>query len=272
MHFLQYLLIQWRPSETRPRANHLQLPNFYLSSFICDLLSTILFPLLLIFTLAVSRLPAGRLNNHTTPLNSMTQDTIHYLALGDSYTIGESVPVTESFPGQWVQTLRQKGRNVAAPEIIAKTGWTTDELQAAIDRYHFRTDYDFVTLLIGVNNQYRGRSVENYKPEFERLLQQAIRFAGNDPAKVAVLSIPDWGVTPFAEGRNRQQIAAEIDQYNAANQELAAKYHVHYINITQWTREAAADNELLAADGLHPSGKEYKRWAEQLAVYFLSKY
>lgn len=194
-------------------------------------------------------------------------DTIHYLALGDSYTIGESVPVTENFPYQATQILRRNGVNIAAPEIIAKTGWTTDELQKAINQYHFRTEYDFVTLLIGVNNQYRGRPVSEYEPEFENLLKQAIAFAGNNPSHVAVLSIPDWGITPFAEGRDRKQVATEIDTYNAANKRIAEKYKVHYIDITPWTREADTDLTLLAADGLHPSGKEYKRWAEQVAAW-----
>lgn len=233
------------------------------------IMKIIMFPLLLIFTLAAAMETAAP--KPTTPMMNSTPDTIHYLALGDSYTIGEALPITESFPVQFVQLLRQNGRPAAAPEIIAKTGWTTDELQAAINPYHFRTGYDFITLLIGVNNQYRGRPVEQYQPEFEQLLTLAIRLAGNDPAKVAVLSIPDWGVTPFAEGRDRQQIATEIDHYNAANQTIAARYHVHYINITPWTREAAQDATLLAADGLHPSGKEYQRWAAQLLNYFLAK-
>lgn len=131
--------------------------------------------------------------------------------------------------------------------------------------------FDFVTLLIGVNNQYRGRSVENYKPQFEELLRKAIRFAGNKADHVVVLSIPDWGVTPFANGRDKAQIATEIDAYNAANKQIAQQYQVHYIDITPWTREAANDNSLLAADGLHPSGKEYKRWAEKIVIFFKSK-
>lgn len=194
-----------------------------------------------------------------------------YLALGDSYTIGESVPLSDNFPSQTVQLLRKNGMEIGAPEIVAKTGWTTDELQAAINQHHFQTQYDFVSLLIGVNNQYRGRSAAEYATEFESLLQQAIRFAGNNSQHVVVISIPDWGVTPFASGRDREQIAKEIDEYNSINKKMAADYHVHYIDITPWTREAASDASLLAADGLHPSGKEYKRWAEQLAGFFQKK-
>lgn len=190
-----------------------------------------------------------------------------YLALGDSYTIGESVLLTENFPSQTVQLLRKAGHDFYAPEIIAKTGWTTDELQAAIDTHHFRASYDFVSLLIGVNNQYRGRNTAEYEKEFTALLQQAIHFAGNDTAHVAVISIPDWGVTPFAEGRDRQQIAREIDAYNNINKKVAGELGVHYIDITPWTREAAANPVLLAGDGLHPSSKEYFRWAEKLADF-----
>jgi lysophospholipase L1-like esterase len=192
-----------------------------------------------------------------------------YLALGDSYTIGESVLLTESFPHQAVQALRQKGMNVTAPEIIAKTGWTTDELQTAINNHKFLPEYDFVSLLIGVNNQYRSYPVEQYEKEFEVLLKQAIKFAGGDAGHVVVLSIPDWGATPFAEGRDRQQIATEIDAYNAINKKISEHYNVHYTDITPGTKEAATDNTLVAADGLHPSGKEYERWAQKVAKHFV---
>jgi len=189
----------------------------------------------------------------------------NFLALGDSYTIGESVLPTENFPNQTVQLLNNKRFSFNTPEIIAKTGWTTDELQSAINNYSFHPPYDFVTLLIGVNNQYRGFTAENYKPEFENLLKQAIQFAGSKSEHVIVISIPDWGVTPFADGRDRLQIAKEIDEYNAANKMIAEKYKVHYLDITPGTREAAANLSLLAAEGLHPSSKEYQRWAVSLA-------
>lgn len=195
-----------------------------------------------------------------TPLTNMT-----FLALGDSYTIGESVLPQESFPYQTVQLLRNAGYSFDSPEIIAKTGWTTDELQSAINDHQFLSKYDLVTLLIGVNNQYRGKVVETYKPEFENLLKQAIQFAGNDTSHVFVLSIPDWGATPFAEGRDRNQIAKEIDDYNNANKTIAEKYHVSYIDITMDTREAVNDLSLVAADGLHPSAKDYNRWAVKLS-------
>jgi len=197
--------------------------------------------------------------------------TCTYLALGDSYTIGEKVVAEENFPSQTVSLLREKGRKMAKPRIIAKTGWTTGELQAALNKARLKKQYDFVTLLIGVNNQYRGLKVVDYIPEFEHLLKQAIGLAGNDATHVVVLSIPDWGVTPFAEGRDRKQIAADIDAYNAANRLLAEKYKVHYINITPATRKAPADASLLAEDGLHPSGKAYAEWAAEICQYLLSK-
>jgi lysophospholipase L1-like esterase len=203
-----------------------------------------------------------------------TERTLDYLALGDSYTIGEAVAASENFPFQTVKLLNQNGFNFQSPRIIAKTGWTTDELEAGIAGQNepLLTRYDLVTLLIGVNNQYRGRSLENYKKEFEELLQKAIDYAGNKMDHVIVLSIPDWGITPFAKGKDTSQIAEEIDQYNKANKEIAAYYKVHFIDITTWTREAETDLSLLASDGLHPSGKEYKRWAEKIAELVRSIY
>lgn len=188
-----------------------------------------------------------------------------YLALGDSYTIGEKVKAAENFPNQTVALLREQGLDFKTPVIVAKTGWTTDDLQEGIRESKLQQHYDFVTLLIGVNNQYRERTVADYNPQFETLLKKALRFARNNPRHVIVLSIPDWGVTPFADGRDRKQIAARIDEYNAANKLIADRYKVHYINITPGTREAANDKELLTNDGLHPSGKEYKKWAIEVA-------
>jgi lysophospholipase L1-like esterase len=186
------------------------------------------------------------------------------LCLGDSYTIGEMVLPNENFPNQTAQLFHRSGHDFADPEILAKTGWTTDELQNAINKYHFKASYDFVTLLIGVNNQYRGRAVQDYKPQFESLLQQSIKLANGKADHVIVLSIPDWGVTPFAKDRNRNSIAKEIDDYNQANKEISSTYHVNYIDVTPGTREAADDLSLLAADGLHPSAKEYARWSEKI--------
>jgi lysophospholipase L1-like esterase len=200
----------------------------------------------------------------------MQQTKLHYLALGDSYTIGEGVPLFESFPYQAVQKLRKKDIPFAAPEIVAKTGWTSDELQAGIRNTRLLPKYDLVSLLIGVNNQYRGQSTDVYAAEFESLLKQAIVFAGNDKNRVVVLSIPDWGATPFAEGRDRAKITTEIDAFNAINRKIAGQYKVQYIDITPGTRMAAQDPSLVTKDKLHPSGKEYTKWAEELAKFVMT--
>lgn len=188
-----------------------------------------------------------------------------YLALGDSYTIGEQVSFAENFPNQTVQILRRSGMDFYAAEIIAKTGWTTDELSSAIENTTTLEQYDVVSLLIGVNNQYRGRSATEFKIEFEHLLQKAIQFSGNRPYRVVVLSIPDWGVTPFAEGRDRKQVAEEINVFNDICKKSAAAFKARFINITTSQREDGNKTDFLAADGLHPSGKEYKKWADELA-------
>ena len=215
------------------------------------------FVLILIFSCTKDKYPL--------PMIDQTKISYAYLALGDSYTIGESVPAPDNFPNQTVLLLKNAAYDLKPAEILAKTGWTTDELQNNINNHSFTPPYDIVTLLIGVNNQYRGRPVDTYKPEFENLLKQAIQYAGGKADHVIVLSIPDWGVTPFANGRDRTQIAREIDEYNAANKNISENYKVYYIDITPWTREAATDLSLLATDGLHPSSKEYKRWSEKLA-------
>ncbi|MBN9482206.1 MAG: lysophospholipase [Bacteroidetes bacterium 43-93] len=191
--------------------------------------------------------------------------TYTYLALGDSYTIGEQVPLHENFPFQTAALLKKEGLQVADPVIIATTGWTTDELAAAIRERNLQETFSFVTLLIGVNNQYRGRDLENYKEEYTQLLDQAIRFANGHTQNVFVLSTPDWGVTPFAEGKDRQKVAQEIDAYNKAEQEITEAHKCHYIYITDSTRKNGTTAAYLAEDGLHPSGNEYRVWAERLA-------
>jgi lysophospholipase L1-like esterase len=198
-----------------------------------------------------------------------------YLALGDSYTIGELLPASENFPNQVCGLLNRQSVLIEKPLIIAKTGWTTDELMQGIieadETEPLSKSYDFVSLLIGVNNQYRGHSPEQYLTDFEKLLKDAVKFAGNRKDNVIVLSIPDWGVTPFACERDQKQITKEIDVFNHINRSITAKMGIHYIYITDWTREAATDFSLLTSDGLHPSGKEYKRWAEKIADYFLKQ-
>ncbi len=193
------------------------------------------------------------------------RDMYSYLALGDSYTIGEQVPAADNFPNQAVKLLRAMKMDVADPVIIATTGWTTDELAASIREHNIHETFSFVTLLIGVNNQYRGRSIDNYRSEFMQLFTQAILFAGGSSQHVFVLSIPDWGVTPFAEGKDRAEIAKGIDAYNASCKEITLAGNGHFIEITESTRQNGQKSDYLVGDALHPSGKEYAIWAKRLA-------
>ncbi len=188
-----------------------------------------------------------------------------YLALGDSYTVGEQLNIRQSFPYQTVQLLRKKGFDFYAPEIIATTGWTTDELMEGIDHTVFLPKYDFVTLLIGVNNQYRGREARLFEVELEDLVQRAIEYAGNNADQVFVLSIPDWGVTPFAKDRDTTKIAAEIDAFNAVCEAMAKKYLTHFIDINTSYREDGGKLDYVADDQLHPNGKAYTKWATTLS-------
>ncbi len=187
------------------------------------------------------------------------------LALGDSYTIGEGVAPTDRWPCQLAARLRDCGIPLAEPTLIATTGWSTAELLAAIDAAPPVGPFDLVTLLIGVNDQYRGYPCDAaYRSRLEALLARAVAFAGARPQRVIVLSIPDWGVTPFAADRDRAGIAAAIDTFNATNREAARAAGAHWLDITPLSREAAANPALLAADGLHPSAAMYARWVELL--------
>lgn len=187
------------------------------------------------------------------------------LALGDSYTIGESVAEGERWPNHLQQLLAKENLRCDPPKIIAKTGWTTDELQKAIEQNELQPAYHLVTLLIGVNNQYRGRDAEQYRSELRELIQFAISKAEGNPKRVVLLSIPDWGVTPFAKGRDRSKIASEIDVYNQVKKEEAERAQVQFVDITDITRDIAGDKaDLIADDGLHPSGKMYLQWAQRV--------
>ncbi len=185
-----------------------------------------------------------------------------YLALGDSYTVGESVKVEERWPVLIADRIKAEGNEISGAKIIARTGWTTDELFKGIDDADVSGKYDFVSLLIGVNNQFRGRDIEDFRTEFKELLDRAIGFA-YEKEKVFVVSIPDWGAMPFAEGRNRAKIGREIDAYNRVVQEESAKQNIKFIDITPISREAKEDLSLVARDDLHPSGKMYRRWVEE---------
>ncbi len=198
----------------------------------------------------------------------MTVKTINYLALGDSYTIGEGVDEEERYPNQLVTRMNAIGGQLFFPAtIIAKTGWTVDELDAGItERQPSAKGYDLVTLLIGVNNQYRGRPVADYEKDFEAMLKRAIDFARGKNDRVIVLSIPDWSVTGFAKARNTDQkkVGAEIDAYNAAKKALCNKYQVAFIDITEDYRVIGGQTEMMAEDRLHPSGLVYTRWTDKL--------
>ncbi|WP_455423685.1 SGNH/GDSL hydrolase family protein [Chloracidobacterium validum] len=197
-------------------------------------------------------------------MTSKDASAMRYLALGDSYTIGEGVADSERFPEQLCAALRRQGRTVAPPQVIARTGWTTDELTAAIAADRPSGTFDLVTLLIGVNDQYRRRTPEEYRPQFRAVLAQAVEFAGGRAARVIVISIPDWCVTPFAAAQHRQDEGSSIDQFNAVNREEALAVGAHYVEVTSISRRAAQDRSWLAADGLHPSGRMYAAWVEAL--------
>lgn len=191
-------------------------------------------------------------------------DSATYLALGDSYTIGESVPQPERWPLQLADSLQLAGI-AAEVTIIAKTGWTTAELQTGIEQAEITGEtYDMVSLLIGVNNQFRGQSLSTYKIEFQELLEASIAFAGGRADKVFVLSIPDYGVTPFAANRNPEQIAIEIDSFNTAHRVICDEFSVQWFDITAISRDATSVPELIAEDNLHPSGEMYRRWVQSI--------
>ena len=193
---------------------------------------------------------------------SQERQPVRYLALGDSYTIGAGVAPAERWPVQLAAQLRANGLIVAEPLIIARTGWTTDELMAGIERQQPQGPFDLVSLLIGVNDQYRGRGADAYRQKLRQLLHSAITYAGGHPAHVIVLSMPDWSVTPFAAGQPRAAIAAAIDHFNAINRQETAQAGAHYVDVTPVSRQALQDASLLATDGLHPSGKMYTQWVE----------
>lgn len=193
------------------------------------------------------------------------------LFLGDSYTIGEGVEISKNFPNQLIACLKSMNISTTNQFILAKTGWTTFELLDAIDKTDISNDQSFVTLLIGVNNQYRGLDFSIYVSEFELLLKKAIHFATDKSSSVIVLSIPDWGKTPFAEGRDADQIQKEIDQYNEINKKISNKYGVNYLDITNDYRKHANDPTYLAADLLHPSEKEYEIWSTKLTEIIMKQ-
>jgi len=197
---------------------------------------------------------------------SKEPDSYSYLALGDSYTIGESVKESERWPVQLYKSLKNK---ISYPTIIAKSGWTTDQLIDTLNKTKFK-NYDFVSLLIGVNNQYRGRSIESFKKDFIELLERSIKYANGKKERVFVVSIPDWGVTPFANGKDRNIIEKEINEFNNIISKECSINEIKFFDVTQNSRTASQNKSLIAEDGLHPSKKMYKQWVKIIKPYFKS--
>lgn len=188
-----------------------------------------------------------------------------YLALGDSYTIGEKVATGKRWPVQLIEKLDQAGFAFQNPEIIARTGWRTDELLAAMDKNLEDEKYDLVSVLIGVNNQYQGKPIATFKREFETILKRAIAHCKNGKKRVFVVGIPDYGVTPFGKKSGKSNIGKEIGSYNAICKHIAAEYEIPFYSITDISLHAKNEPDLIAPDGLHPSGEMYRRWVEKIA-------
>ena len=195
-------------------------------------------------------------------------EPIRYLALGDSYTIGESVPSDQSFPAQLVDSLKALGVNVSSYKIIAQTGWTTTNLKLAIEASTLKDTFNLVSLLIGVNNQYQGKSIGLYEQEFVELAERAIQFADGKKENVFVVSIPDYGYTPFGKN-NQMTISSEIDLYNSINKRLSDSLGLKYYNITPITQKGLSETDLVAGDGLHPSAKMYKEWVKLILKQYI---
>lgn len=189
-------------------------------------------------------------------------EPIRLLALGDSYTIGEGVAPGQRWPALLARRLRDGGVESADPIIVARTGWTVAELESGIDQAAPSGTFELATLQIGVNDQFRGYPVNDFVDEFAAMLERAVGFAGRVPGRVIVLSIPDWGVTPFAAGRDRDRIATEIDAFNRVVAAESGRRGAGFVDVTPISRRAADDPGLLAGDGLHPSGEMYSLWVD----------
>jgi acyl-CoA thioesterase-1 len=203
--------------------------------------------------------------NDIKPSVVVVKEPIRYLALGDSYTIGESVPPTDNFPTQLADSLKASNKKVSSCNIIARTGWTTSSLINAINASTYKDTFNLVSLLIGVNNQYQGKDIETYKIEFVQLAERAIKYAGGIKENVFIVSIPDYGYTPFGKS-NQMQISQQIDLFNAANKQLSDSLGLIYYNITPISRKGLAEPDLVAGDGLHPSAKMYAEWVNLIMI------
>jgi len=217
---------------------------------------------ILLFGMLLLTLNMGCVEDHAAPV-AAASTSVPYLALGDSYTIGESVPTADRWPVQLARMSQNQPVPLASPDIIARTGWTTAELQVAIDDANNHKTYGLVSLLIGVNNQYRGQGVGTYRNEFRELLRTAVRFAGGRAGRVVVLSIPDWGQAPFAQGQDLARIGSEIDAFNGVARQECQQMGVAYVDITALSRAASGDATQFANDGLHYSGRQMQQWAQR---------
>jgi len=208
------------------------------------------------------RLAAATVTAAVALMTGANASDARFLALGDSYTIGEGVAVAQRWPDQLAAALRSRGTAVADPDVVARTGWTTDELSAAMDGHAFAAPYALVTLQIGVNNQYRGRDAGNFTIEFTRLLKRAITLAGQQPRHVIVVSIPDWSATRFGResGRDAGDTARQIDAYDAVCKTVAKALNTRFVDVTAVSRAAGDATDMLGGDGLHPSAAMYARW------------
>ena len=193
--------------------------------------------------------------------NQVRETQLTYLALGDSYTIGESVEPEERWPVQLTEKLRAEGIAIQEPRIIATTGWTTQDLLRAMDSQLKNEKYDLVSVSIGVNNQYQGKSIDEYREDLYEVFKRAITYSESGVSGVFAVSIPDYGVTPFG-AQNAEEIARELDEFNKVFEEVTSEFGVDFYNITPISREAANQPDLIAQDQLHPSGKMYKLWVE----------
>lgn len=186
------------------------------------------------------------------------------LALGDSYTVGTAVDTGDRWVTRLVGRLRADGLEVADPRIVAADGWPTDRLAAAIERRSLEPPYDLVTLLVGANDAYRGRPVEDFRPTFVALLERAVEFAGGDPSAVVVVTIPDYSVTPHVERQTRAEHADRLEAYNRVVGTEATAAGTRLVDVVPISREAAGDDDLVADDGLHPSPEQHERWLERI--------
>ena len=194
------------------------------------------------------------------------------LALGDNYTVGEGSLENQSWPNQLKDSLANFNIFISRPTIVAKSGWTTNELKIGIDNASLNYPYDWVSILIGFNNHYKGGNIIDFKEQFEIILSEAIAFSGNIKENVLVISIPDWGITPFAQGRNRKKIEKEIDNFNQIIYEICALNEIEFVDITQISRKVSSKPDWVAEDGLHPSEKQYSFWIQKMLPFFLKKF